>query len=110
GWHRPAAGHLLVNGAPLDRRELDHVRSESVWVDPSVHIWNRTLLENVQYGAPDGVQSIRLAVGAADLREVLQRLTGGWQTGLGEGGGLVSGGEAQRVRLARGVMRADARL
>ncbi|HEX5272711.1 MAG TPA: hypothetical protein VFW33_19575, partial [Gemmataceae bacterium] len=47
---------------------------------------------------------------AAALHEVLQRLPNGLQTALGEGGGLVSGGEGQRVRLGRGLGRARARL
>ena len=43
---------------------------------------------------------------AADLRDVLERLPDGLQTPLGEGGGLVSGGEGQRVRLGRALLAA----
>jgi ABC-type multidrug transport system ATPase subunit len=46
----------------------------------------------------------------ADLRRVLEKLPEGLQTRLGEGGGLVSGGEGQRVRFGRALMKADARL
>ncbi|MEM9492873.1 MAG: ABC transporter permease, partial [Myxococcota bacterium] len=44
------------------------------------------------------------------LRPVIERLPDGMQTQLGEGGGLVSGGEGQRVRLGRALMREPARL
>ncbi|NIQ83244.1 MAG: ABC transporter permease, partial [Anaerolineae bacterium] len=46
----------------------------------------------------------------ADLRGMLDRLPDGLQTPLGEGGGLVSGGEGQRVRLGRAMSRPSARL
>jgi ATP-binding cassette subfamily B protein len=46
----------------------------------------------------------------ADLRRVLEKLPDGLQTCLGEGGALVSGGEGQRVRLGRAMLRRDARL
>jgi ATP-binding cassette subfamily B protein len=47
---------------------------------------------------------------AALLRELLEALPRGWQTRLGEGGALVSGGEGQRVRLARALARGPVRL
>jgi len=47
---------------------------------------------------------------SADLYDVLERLPEGLKTNLGEGGGLVSGGEGQRVRLGRAMLRAGVRL
>ena len=47
---------------------------------------------------------------AADLRDLLEKLPNGLQTQLGEGGALVSGGEGQRVRLGRGLLRPGVRL
>ncbi len=46
----------------------------------------------------------------ANLYEILEKLPDGWQTSLGEGGGLVSGGEGQRVRLGRALLRPNVRL
>jgi len=111
GWHRPAMGRLLVDDRALDGPALDRLRRETAWVDPAVHLWNRSLLENLQYGGRDGsTDSIGSAIDAADLREVLERMPDGLQTPLGESGGSISGGEGQRVRLARAVMRRNARL
>lgn len=80
-------------------------------VKPGVQLWNRSLLDNLRYGTRygEGTNSAN-AIHLADLRGVLERLPHGMQTNLGEGGALVSGGEGQRVRLARGVLRPDARL
>src|SRR5439155_19621964 len=50
------------------------------------------------------------AIEAADLHGVLERLPDGLQTPLGEGGALVSGGEGQRVRFGRALLRPGVRL
>jgi ATP-binding cassette subfamily B protein len=110
GWHRPAKGQILVDGAPLDGR-VDDVRRETAWVDPAVQLWNRSLYENLRYGT-DGEAALDMAgvIDAADLRCVLERLPDGFETPLGESGALVSGGEGQRVRLGRAMLRTGVRL
>ncbi|MBI5546980.1 MAG: ATP-binding cassette domain-containing protein, partial [Deltaproteobacteria bacterium] len=110
GWHTPAAGEVLVDGATLDRGRLARLREQTTWVDPSVQLWNRTLAENLRYGTSGGATSVGCAVEAADLKALLEKLPCGLQTSLGAGGGLVSGGEGQRVRLGRAMARRDARL
>lgn len=111
GWHKPAAGECLVDSAPLMDEVLMKLRRQTVWVDPEVQIWNRSLLENLIYG--NDLQEIGargLIFEEADLTALFERLENGLQTNLGEGGGLVSGGEGQRVRLARGMNRSGVRL
>jgi ATP-binding cassette subfamily B protein len=111
GWHRPATGQVLVEGRPLDDQHLAWVRQVTAWVDPAIQLWNRPLLENLYYGVADAPASlVAQALAQADLRGVLDRLPDGLQTPLGEGGGLVSGGEGQRVRLGRALARRGVRL
>jgi ATP-binding cassette subfamily B protein len=111
GWHRAAQGRVLVDGRPLDVAALQELRAACVWVDPATHLWNRSLLDNVLYGAPPGAaRSLRSALETSDLGEVLDGLPRGLDTRLGEGGALVSGGEGQRVRIARAMLRARPRL
>jgi len=111
GWHRPAEGHILVDGAPLAGHFQDELRAQTAWVDPAVQLWNRSLLENLRYGAPpESDVSLARTLELADLRKVLEALPEGLQTSLGEGGGFVSGGEGQRVRLGRALQRTRARL
>jgi ATP-binding cassette subfamily B protein len=110
GWHRPEAGRILVDGEPLDASRLDCLRTETSWVDPTVRLWNRPLAENLVYGCHGPAVAMSEVLDAADLLEVLQRLPEGLQTPLGEGGGGVSGGEGQRVRLGRALQRRQARL
>jgi ATP-binding cassette subfamily B protein len=109
GWHRPASGRVRIDGDVLDAARLDRLRDETAWVDPAVHLWNRTLLENLQYGE-EVARPLAPVLDAAELYEVLQRLPDGLQTTVGEGGGLLSGGQGQRVRLGRAFRRSEARL
>ena len=111
GWHRPSRGRLLVDGEALDPEGLERLRRGTAWIDPAVQLWNRSVLENLCYGATDSpVERTAPALDAAELRELLEKLPDGLQTRLGEGGGLVSGGEGQRVRFARALVRGAARL
>jgi ATP-binding cassette subfamily B protein len=110
GWWRPASGSVRVDGEPLAAC-LEQLRRATAWVDPSVQLWNRSFFENLRYGSPNGnTRSMSQVIETAELRRVLERLPEGFETRLGEGGGLVSGGEGQRVRLGRALLRGGSRL
>ncbi len=111
GWHRPAAGQVLIDGKELTESELNQLRAQLVWVDPQVQLWNSSLLTNLTYGAED-TAGARLSntLQQAQLSGMLDRLPDGIETQLGEGGALVSGGEGQRVRLGRAMGKEHVRL
>jgi len=107
GWHRPASGSIFVDGLPLESTHLQHVRTKTAWVDPSVQLWNRSLVSNLQYGlATNNQRDMGNVLEDANLLGLVERLPDGLQTRLGEGGVLVAGGEGQRVRLGRALVRA----
>jgi ATP-binding cassette subfamily B protein len=111
GWHRLATGHLLIDGRRAQARDIEALRHETAWVDPAIQIWNRSLLDNLTYASDDDATlSVGDVIAAARLRGVTQKLPQGLQTLLGEGGGLLSGGEGQRVRLARALLSTGTRL
>ena len=126
GWWRPVQGQVLVDGRPIAEC-LANLRRHTAWVDPAVQLWNRSFIDNIRYGSsPDPADehsdavpsedaktvppSMMQVLDAAELRRVLERLPDGFETRLGEGGALVSGGEGQRVRLARALLRPGTRL
>jgi ABC-type bacteriocin/lantibiotic exporter with double-glycine peptidase domain len=110
GWYRPATGRILVDRAPLNEDVLNELREQTAWVDPAVQLWNRTLFENLLFGASPGTVPEPELLRSAELHELLKKLPAGLQTELGENGGLVSGGEGQRVRLGRALHRGGVRL
>lgn len=110
GWHVPAEGEVRVDGEPLTPERLELLRSQAAWIDPAVQLWNAPLLDNLRYGSPGRDPWVGRAVEAGGLRRLLEDLPQGLQSPLGEGGALVSGGEGQRVRFARSLLRPGARL
>jgi ABC-type bacteriocin/lantibiotic exporter with double-glycine peptidase domain len=111
GWLRPARGEIKVDGEPLDQRAVERLRRVTAWVDPAISIWNQSLLDNLRYGTDAGSGwSLDAAIRGAEMLDILEALPEGLQTSLGEGGGLVSGGQGQRVRLARAMLRSNVRL
>jgi ATP-binding cassette subfamily B protein len=107
GFYAPAAGRVSIDGHELRAAELLALHTQTVWIDPAVQLWNRSLVANLSYGAgaPPSAAEVSDALACADLSDLVSRLPLGIDTLLGEGGGLVSGGEGQRVRLARELIR-----
>jgi ABC-type bacteriocin/lantibiotic exporter with double-glycine peptidase domain len=111
GWHRPSQGRILIDGQPLDGAGLQLLRRQTTWVDPAVQLWNSSLYDNLRYGMEQAeARPLSDVIQSAELYEVLEHLPDGLKTTLGEGGGLVSGGEGQRVRLGRAMFRSGVRL
>ncbi len=111
GWLRPAKGSIKVDGQVLDQEAIERLRRVTAWVDPAIHLWNQSLLANLRYGNDSArTWSLDEALRGADMHDILEALPEGLQTALGEGGGLVSGGQGQRVRLARAMLRSNVRL
>ncbi len=110
GWHRPSVGEVRVDDEPLTGERLRRLRDETAWVDPAVQLWNRSLAANLLYGAAAGETSLTRVVDTTGLGPLVAGLANGLDTPLGEGGGLVSGGEGQRVRLGRALCRPRVRL
>ncbi len=97
GLHEDIHGTLLVGGmAPSPGR------SDIMWVDPSVQLWNTDILHNVLYANPETTDVMSM-IGDAELTGVVAQSAHGLRTEVGEDGRLLSGGEGQRARLARGM-------
>lgn len=111
GWQRAATGVVLVGDRAPEGAHLASVRSTLAWVAPEVQLWNSTVVDNVRYGdITADIADVERMLDGAELLDVLERFDAGADAIIGEGGGLLSGGEGTRVRLARAMLRSGARL
>lgn len=111
GFHEASSGTLLVDGRPLDDVRRRALLQTTVWVDPGVQLWNTSVRHNVDYAVRKlEHRSFLHTAELSDLLPVIDHLDRGLDTEVGPEGALVSGGEGQRIRLARGLHRAKVRL
>lgn len=107
GAHRAHRGQVTVGERALTPARLQGLRRRTAWVDPAVALWNRSLVDNLRYGHEDDEQGLDQVLQDADLLDLTGDLPGGLAGSLGQGGGLLSGGQGQRVRLGRALGRPD---
>ncbi|MDE2611674.1 MAG: thiol reductant ABC exporter subunit CydD, partial [Burkholderiales bacterium] len=106
GFVEPAAGRIFVNGQNLSGLEMSAWRRHIAWVPQRPHVFHGTLRENLLIAAPHADQlQLQRAIHAAALAPVVARLPQGLETPLGERGFGLSGGECQRLALARAWLR-----
>ncbi len=106
------SGELRIDERPYSYESLQVLRQRTAWVSADVQLWQRSLLDNLQYGnqGQAGPMAIPDVIDAAYLADMLERLPEGLQTGIGADGRRLSGGEGQRVRYGRALGRSAARL
>lgn len=111
GWHTVSSGRILIDGEAADAQRIQALREDSTLVDPETYLWNRELYANVLYGIDDdAMPSIDGALDASELLADLGKMVDGLATRIGENGSRLSGGESQRLRIARALVHEDARL
>jgi ATP-binding cassette, subfamily B, bacterial len=106
GFYQPAGGRVLADGIPYDELDLVELRRAMGVVMQHPTLFSGTILENIAYGCPDAtLDDIRRAARIALADEFVENLPDGYDTQVGEEGTLLSGGEAQRIALARAFVR-----
>jgi len=110
GFVRPTTGRILVNGQDLTALDPDDWRRHLAWVPQSPRLFAGTIRDNIRLGQPDADDAaVREAAAHAFAAEFIEALPAGYDTHVGERGAGLSGGQIQRIALARAFLR-DARL
>jgi len=106
-FYDPAEGRVLLDGVDVREYALASLRGLMGIVSQETVIFNDTAAANIAYGAVEryGRSQIEAAARAANAHDFIARLPEGYDTLLGERGARVSGGERQRIAIARALLR-----
>jgi ATP-binding cassette, subfamily B, bacterial len=106
GLYAPKAGEILYNGISSDRIDLDRLREKIGFVTQDTQLFSGTIRENLTFVNPGATDAECMQVlQQAAAHSLLARADRGLDTLIGEGGVKVSGGEKQRLSIARALLR-----
>ncbi|MGV9768624.1 ATP-binding cassette domain-containing protein [Microbacterium sp. NPDC003461] len=103
---RPSAGTVLVDGLDASETPADEIRARLAVVEQRPFLFLGSIAENLRLAAPSAPdERLWHALEVAGLRAEVERMPGGLDTPVGEHGALLSGGQAQRLAIARAALR-----
>ena len=99
-------GRILIDDVPIDEVTLNSLRKNIALVPQDTFLFDGTVLENIQYGFPkSNRQQVIDAAKQANAHDFVTKLPNGYETEIGEAGGTLSGGEQQRIAIARAILK-----
>jgi ATP-binding cassette subfamily B protein len=105
-FYDPDEGQVTVDGHDVRDLDLADLRGAIGLVAQSAYLFAGTVAENVRLGKPDAtLDELRAAAEAAEALTFIETLPEGWETPIGERGVKLSGGQSQRLALARAVLK-----
>jgi ATP-binding cassette subfamily B protein len=106
GLYRPQEGKILYNGLDETRLRFDDLRNQIGFVTQDTNLFSGTIRENLMFVNPTASdKELMDALHKASCQNLLARAEKGLETMIGEGGLKLSGGEKQRLSIARALLR-----
>ncbi|CAL8471750.1 g11292 [Coccomyxa elongata] len=105
-FYEPDSGTLCLNGRSLDGYKLGSLRAKIGEVPQDMVLFNETIFYNIAYGRLDAApEEVYAAAQQAAIHDQILAMPDGYDTVVGERGLMLSGGEKQRVALARTILK-----
>lgn len=100
------AGSIRVGGVDVREFTCDSLLKNMSMVFQNVYLFHDTIWNNIRFGRPDATdEEVCAAARAARCHDFIMALPDGYGTVIGEGGGTLSGGEKQRISIARAMLK-----
>ena len=100
------AGRITVGGKDVRDFKLDSLMKNISMVFQNVYLFSDSIENNIKFGCPDAThEQVIEATKKACCHEFISALPDGYDTLIGEGGGTLSGGEKQRISIARAILK-----
>lgn len=105
-FYDPQQGQVLFNGVDMKTLEPESLMSHISMVFQDVYLFQDTIRNNIRFGKTDATdEEIEAAARKACCHDFIMRLPKGYDTQVGEGGCTLSGGEKQRISIARAILK-----
>ena len=106
-FYDPIDGSIMMDGVDFQKMSIASLRKRIALVSQQTELFNRTVLQNIQYGSPnstreEAIEAAKLAF-AHDF--IMNSLENGYETVVGQSGQKLSGGQRQRIAMARAILR-----
>lgn len=100
------AGRVTLGGRDVKEYDMDALMENFSFVFQNVYLFHDTVADNIRFGQPDAsMEKVVEAAKKACCHDFIQALPEGYDTVIGEGGASLSGGEKQRISIARAIMK-----
>ncbi|WVQ78127.1 hypothetical protein IAT38_000208 [Cryptococcus sp. DSM 104549] len=104
--YTPSGGQILLDKYNIQEADVVWLRNHIAVVSQSANLFDASIAENIAYGTPNlPLSEIHRAAKAANIHDFILSLPDGYETNLGENASLISGGQAQRLQIARALCR-----
>ncbi|WP_311408167.1 thiol reductant ABC exporter subunit CydD [Liquorilactobacillus uvarum] len=105
GFLKPQAGQICVNGIEISSFLQHDWQKQIIYIPQNPYIFRATLRDNITFYQPDATtEQVNEAIRVVGLEQLVSELTQGIDTVIGEGSRSLSGGQAQRIALARAFL------
>ena len=105
-FYDPQKGSITIGGHDLREFTCDSLLKNISMVFQNVYLFNDTIRANILFGKPDATEAEMIdAAKKARCHDFIMKLPKGYDTIIGEGGGTLSGGEKQRISIARAILK-----
>ena len=99
-------GEILIGGKNIKEYTLPHLMNHIAMVFQSVYLFEDTIENNIKFGVPNATrEEVIEAAKKAMCHDFIEALPNGYDTLIGEGGATLSGGEKQRISIARAMLK-----
>ena len=106
GFVEPSNGDVFVNGEPLKTISLEYWREMIAYIPQKPYLFAGSIADNIHFGRPSAtIEEVKNAAREGLAHEFISALPDGYNTLLGEAGTRLSGGQAQRVAIARTILK-----
>ncbi len=106
GLYKPQEGNIFYNGVESSEMDINELRNQIGFVTQDTQLFSGSIKENLLFVNPNAIdEEILFALNSSSCQNLLERSDNGIDSVIGEGGMKISGGEKQRLSIARALMR-----